>query len=242
MEPDNTYQVSTKPVTSQPTANLPALKTKKPVMFVLVLIVVAFLLVLSLIFGYWSFATMLDYKNNSDKKSATAVVTATEAQKKLLEADFAEQEKQPLKTYTSSSQYGSFEIHYPKTWSAYITESASGQTPINAYFNPDYIPTISADSGAVRLRVQLVNQSYKTAVDQYNNLVTQNKLKASTFKPDNVSTATLGIRLVGSLTANTKGEMVIIPLRDKVLKIWTDTEDGRADLNNYILKNLTFVP
>jgi hypothetical protein len=241
MEPQytNNQVVSASPVTYQS-----SVANRRPIMLIIAIVVLLLLMILVLIFGYTSYTKMIDYKNNSDKKSAVAVAKAIQDQKKQLEADFAEQEKSPLKNYTSPSQYGSVAINYPKTWSAYIIEQATGnQSPVNGYFNPGFVPSTASDATApFILRVQILDQPYKSIVDQFNTLVTQGKLKASTFKAENVKDSLLGIRLVGQLTQTTKGEMVIIPMRDKVLKIWTETETGRADFNNFILKNLTFSP
>ena len=74
----------------------------------------AVLFVASTAFGIWAFMGRADYKNNSDKKSATAVATAKEEQKATDEADFLEREKQPYETFDGSSEFGSIKIVYPK--------------------------------------------------------------------------------------------------------------------------------
>jgi hypothetical protein len=239
MEPQyNNQNLNVSTITGQP---LP--KNKRPILLIVTLIALILLLILAIIFGYLTYSKMIDYKNNSDKLSAVAVAKATQDQKKQIEADYAEQEKSPLKNYTSPSQYGSVSINYPKTWSAYIIEQSTGnQTPVNGYFNPGFVPNTAGEGTAFILRIQILDQPYKNVVDQYNTQVTQGKLKASTFKAENVKNSLLGIRLVGQLSQTVKGEIVVIPMRDKVLKIWTETETGRADFNNFILKSLTFSP
>lgn len=215
-------------------------KDKPPTGLYISLGIAVFLLVVTLVFGIWAFMQMQDYKTNSDKKSAVAVTVANTEQKKQLDAQYAEQEKSPLKTYTSPSQYGSVKIVYPKTWSAYIVELASGSNPVDAYFYPDFVPNVAAKNN-YSLRMQITSASYKTEVDQLNSNVKQGKITVIAYKPEQVKDATVGVRVDGQIANDKKGAMVILPVRDKVLKIWTENDSAMADFNN-VLKNLTYSP
>jgi hypothetical protein len=193
-------------------------------------------------FGFWAYSQMKDYKNNSDQKSAQAVAQAMADQATTLETQFTEQEKSPLKSYISPAAYGSVTIVYPKTWSAYVNEQTSGSNVVDGYFYQNYLPSVgSSETTNYNLRVQIVGGSYQTAVDQYQAQIKQGKVTAAPYTP-NVVGASTGVRLTGQLTATKKGAMIIVPLRDKVLKIWTETEAGIADLDNYVIANLTFSP
>jgi hypothetical protein len=208
-----------------------------------IFLVVSVVLVIGLsIFGFWAFSQMKDYKDSSDQKSDQAVAQAMAEQKTTLEAQFAEQEKSPLKSYTSQAAYGSITIVYPKTWSAYINEQSSSGNVVDGYFHQNYLPSVgSNETTNFNLRVQIMDGSYQSTVDQYQNQIKQGKITAAPYTP-NVVGASTGVRLVGQLTTAKKGAMVIVPLRDKVLKIWTETEAGIADLDNYVIANLTFSP
>lgn len=198
------------------------------------------LLIGALIFGFWAFAQMQDYKNNSDKKSAAAVTAANAEQKKQLEAQFAEQEKSPLKTYTSPSQFGSVAIVYPKTWSTYAVEQTTGSNPVDVYFYPDFVPNVQGKNNYY-LRVQVTSSPYKSEVDKFKSSAQQGKVTVTPFKPDQVKDATVGVRVDGQIESDKKGSLVILPVRDKVLKIWTETDASAADFNT-VLKNLTYSP
>jgi hypothetical protein len=43
-------------------------------------------------------------------------------------------------------------------------------------------------------------------------------------------------------TTNSTGTMVLLPMRDKTLEIWTEAPAYLADFNTYILPNITFSP
>lgn len=243
---DNTYQAPT--VQSAPQNSLeplkPLPKEKKPLGLIIGLVGCIFIIISTTVFGYWAYSQMLDYKNNSDQKSSKAVEKAKAEQKKVDEAIFAEQEKSPLKSYVSPPQFGSVTIIYPKTWSAYVIEqTSSGSTPIDGYFNTNFVPSVNAgDKVTYNLRLQITNATYKAVTDQYKTYITQGKLRATPYTAANVATLLTGIRLDGQLTQNKKGAMVIMPFRDKVLKLWTESEAGVADFDAYILAKLTFSP
>jgi hypothetical protein len=38
------------------------------------------------------------------------------------------------------------------------------------------------------------------------------------------------------------GTMVLLPMRDKTLEIWTESNDYLNDFNTYVLPNMTFAP
>jgi hypothetical protein len=198
-------------------------------------------------FAYWAFSGRQDYKNNSDKKVADAVAAAEKAQSDKLNAQFAEESKNPNKAYVGPTAFGSITFNYPKTWSAYVDESNSSQ-PINGYFNPDKVPGISS-SPAFALRTELVNGSYSQLVHQFDSQIKQGKVKAVAYVPPKVNgvpNVQTGARFDGQLSQTVAGpqtgSMVIIQVRDKVLKIYTLSNSYLADFNNIVLPSLTFIP
>jgi hypothetical protein len=208
--------------------------------WVIVCVILGLLLVSSLIFGFWAFSTGADYKNNSDKKSAVAVANAEKIQEEKLAAEFAEKEKSPYKTYQSSADFGAVKIVYPKTWGAYVDETAQSGSPINGYFHPGFVPKFTGDI-PLAIRVQVVSQPYTTVLKEFDNGVKTGVLKASPITVEQVKGVT-GMRYDGKVTPKYNGAMVVLPLRDKTLKIWTENPGNVADLNNIILKNLSFSP
>ena len=222
----------------QPAPQLPS--SKPPVGFILGLAVTILLLVAALVFGFWAYGQMQDYKNNSDKKAAAAVVTANEKQKKDLEAQFAEQEKSPLKTYTSPNQFASVKIVYPKTWSAYVVEQTDGANPLDGYFAPGFVPNTQGKNNFA-LRMQYTSTPYTSVLQQYSAATQAGTVKVSAYTPEQVKGATAGVKLTGQLEPQKSGTMIIVPIRDKTLKIWTETDSTLGDFNT-VLKNLTFSP
>jgi hypothetical protein len=206
-------------------------------------ILLALLFIGAAVFAVWAYEGRQDYKNNSDAKSAEAVA----ASKKVIQADdakaFAEEAKKPLKPYVGPEQYGSLRILYPKTWSSYVDISDNTSRPLDAYFHTDYVPSTDMKQ-PYNLRVQVNAVSYSSLMQQYTSLVQTGKVTAVPYKLPKV-TDVPGMRLDGNVSLNDSkmvGTMVILPMRDKTLQIWTESPTYLPDFMNNILPNLTFSP
>lgn len=184
----------------------------------------------------WAFINYMDQKNNVDAKVSTAV---TEAEKKLgdkLEADFIERDKQPLKSFTGPSDYGTLGFKYPKTWSVYVSNDGSKGTGYEAFFNPGAVPSVDAASSRYALRVAIVNEQYETVIDGYANLVEKGTLKSSTTKANGET----GTRLEGNFTKDIRGSAVIFKIRDKSVIVQSDADTFKDDFNA-LVETITFV-
>jgi hypothetical protein len=205
------------------------------------LVVTAVLLVGSLAFGLWAFMSRQDYKNNSDKKAAAAAAeskTETQAEDAI---KYAEEAKNPLKTHTGPDQFGKISVQYPKTWSAYIIESDRGGASVNDYFHPNVVPDVGEEDSSYSLRIQVVSQAYDNVVDDYKSEVENGKVTAAPYALPKVPDV-VGTRIDGQIESDKQGSMLIFPLRNLTLKVWTESSDYLSDFNTIILPNLTFSP
>lgn len=209
----------------------------------LIIVILILALAAALAFGYWSFTSRQDYKNSSDKKIAAAVAGALAAQKSSLQKQFDDQSKQPFKTYSGSSTYGSISFNYPKTWSAYVDETSTNE-PINGYFHPNQLPGLQSGA-AFALRVELVDTTYDQVMGQYASQIKSGSVTSSAYIPPKVAgvaNVLPGSRLSGAINQNQVGSMVVMKVRDKTLQIYTESNDYLNDFNNIILPSLSFVP
>lgn len=190
-------------------------------------------------FGLWSYSSRQDYKNNVDEKIAVAVDVGKKETATSKDNEFIEREKQPLKEYKGPTSLGTVSIKYPKTWSAYIDESG-GKEGVDAYFHPNFVPGIKTDS-SFALRLQVVNSTYATELKRFDSTVKKGTTKARPYKPVNVE-GIVGTQLEGELDARETGLMILIPLRDKTIKIWTEADQFKKDLVDNVLANFKFIP
>jgi len=202
------------------------------------LILVVILFVMAGSFATWAFMSRTDYKDNTDQKVAAAVTIAEAQTSSKKDNEFVEKEKLPFHTYTGPTAYASVVVQYPKTWSAYIDEKKNGANPVDAYFHPNFVPAVNSDV-SYALRVQVVSQAYADVLKAYDANVKSGKLKSSAYIPAKVPSIT-GVRLDGEISPKKQGSLIIVPVRDKSLKVWTESPDFVNDFNNNVLPNYTF--
>lgn len=202
--------------------------------------VLSVLLLCALSFGIWAFTSRQDYKHNVDQKISSAVAIAKQQEASLKEKEFVERDKNPLKAYKGPASYGSLDIQYPRTWSAFVTESPNGTNNVEGYFHPGFVPGVQSGTDFA-LRAQVISQPYTVATRQFDSLVKTGKVKVSPYKVAKVPGVT-GIRVEGEITKGQQTTMVILPLRDKTVKIWTESPQYVSDFDNIIMANFTFVP
>ena len=208
----------------------------------IIAVVMMFLFIGATGFGVWAFLGRQDFKNNTDQKIDVAVEAAKTEVIATKDKEFAEQEKSPVKTFAGPATLGTVVFDYPKTYSAYMVQGASGggATPIDGYFYPGVVPAASPDA-SFALRFQVISTNYDQVVKQFDSLLKTGKVSITPFRPEKVPEA-LGIRIDGEIITKKQGSMVLVPLRDKTLKVWTESKEFTGDLDTYILPSLSFIP
>lgn len=187
-------------------------------------------------FGVWAYSGMQDYKNNVDKKIETAVTVAVEQNSTKKDNEFLEKEKLPTRNYKSTTILGSISFDYPKTWSGYFNETDKDLKLIMQQ------NLVNGDQKSLYpLRVEVLNSAYDTNVKLFESNVKTGKLKATAFRlaklPD-----VLGTRFDGEFPDTKRGSVILLPQREKTVKISTEFDENVPDLNNIILPSFTFTP
>ncbi len=201
--------------------------------------VFGFLFVMTLVFGFWAFTERQDYKTNVDAKIEEANILAVQEAETAKDAEFVEKEKLPTRTYTGPETYGSVSFDYPKTWSIYAEEAASG-TVLDLYAFPGVVPGVD-NKQSYALRVEITSNSYDSEIKRVQSAVEQGDATSVAFRPEKVPSV-LGIRVDGKIANEKTGSMVILPLRDRTIKIYTELPQFTSDFNTIILPSLNFVP
>jgi hypothetical protein len=192
-------------------------------------------------FGVWAYMGRQDYKQNVDSKIEVAVTEAVKINSANKDKQFKEEEKNPLRTYKGPAQYGGVSISYPKTWNIYMDETGRGTLALDGTLNPEFVPGLQSKSSTA-LRIQVINQQYTDAIRTIEQNAKLGKVRVTPFKSDKVADSRVGLRADGEVELGKQGSLVILPLRDKTLKLWTESPQFVADFNTIILPNLNFVP
>lgn len=203
-----------------------------------VAILMTVLFVCSLGFGAWAFMGMQENQSNLDQKIEAASAKAVKEAEAAKDAEFAETEKDPYRTYTGTSTYGSLSFDFPKTWSVYQEEQSSG-TVLDYYAHPFIIKGKSKDN-SFAFRVQVVETAYDKEVTKFDVQLKKGSVTAAAYRLAKVPEQ-LGARLTGEIMNEKQGVLVLLPLRDKTIKIWTESKDYLADFDK-VLDTMTFIP
>lgn len=207
---------------------------KKPFnVLIIPLIVISIVMIVATVFAVMYYGKYNEQRDHNQPIIDAAVKEAEEAQKAALEADFAEREKLPTRTYTSPAELGSVKLALPKNWSQYIEASKSDE--IEFYAHPNYVPS---DGVNYALRMSVTNRAYANEMRGYESAIKKGDLKSSSVQAAGVT----GARLDGFFKKDQEGTMVVFPLRDKTLRVWTESVDFRGDFDNIVLKSFTFSP
>lgn len=215
-------------------------KKQKPWGLIIALVVFVLAFLGSSGFAFWAYAEMQDYKNNSDQKVAAAVDAAIEETKKVEEQKYAEQSKSPYLKYSGPDTFGRVRFDYPKTWSATVDES-SGSTPVNGFFHRGVVPG-PRSGAAFALRLEVLEQPYDRVLGSYESSAKRGTVRVSPFKAERVP-AVLGARIDGEVEREKQGSAVVLPLRDKTIRISTlSGQSFGKDFDDVVLKTLEFTP
>lgn len=203
-------------------------------------IVVMLLFLSSLGFGFWSYTQGQDYKVVEDQEISEAVEKANEELSAKKDLEFLEKEKLPLRVYNGPAQSGSLVINYPKTWSVYVDEKGNGNAPLSGAMQPNFVPGLTSGNN-LALRFEVINTPYATAVKSLEGSVKNGKVKAIPYASPS-DPANVGLRYDGEIISKKQGAMVMFPLRDKTVKIWSEATQYLPDFNDIILKNFSYKP
>ncbi|MDB5185396.1 MAG: hypothetical protein JWN38_1204 [Candidatus Saccharibacteria bacterium] len=205
------------------------------------LVLVSLLLIAALGFAGWAYSGKQDYKNNVDAKVSAAVTIAKQQESTEKDTQFAQAEKNPLRTYTGPEALGSLVVLYPKTWSNYVSTSGSNGSQLDGFANPQTVPTATDPNSTFALRYQVIGRAYSSVLADFRDRQQSGKITVAPYALPKVPSA-IGVRVEGSLTTNHTVSMVVLPLRDKTIEVWTEGAQYISDFNNIILPNFSFSP
>lgn len=207
----------------------------------IVAIIFALLFIGALVFALVEYSGKKSAETDVSGKIYRAVVTAKQDTAAEKEAEFAERVKSPLRTYAGPQAYGSVTISYPASWSSYVIDDNDSSPFVDGYFYPQTVPDIGNEKAAFALRVQIVSQSYDNVLKQIAQYTKKGTTTIKPYKAPKVPSV-IGSEVTGQIDSDRQGTMVIFQIRDKTLKIWTESPRFQADFDKYILPNFTFLP
>lgn len=187
-------------------------------------------------FAIWLYVNYSDQKTNVQGRVDVAVATAKKSQSDVDQAKYLEQEKQPYRQFQGPQELGGVTFDYPKTWSVYVDKDGSANI-FEAYLQPGVVPPVSGKT-PYATRVSINSVSYDSTLQSYSSLVKTGKLKSSPVSVNGQN----GTRFDGNFSTTVQGSMVIFKIRDKSLKVSTESPTFLNDYQTAILGSLKFNP
>ena len=182
------------------------------------------------------------YKNDSNQLIATAVASAVQSQQTTDKNVFAKESLQPLQPFIGPEAYGTVTVYYPKTYSAYIVVNSGNSIPVNGFFEPGFVPDTTNQANAFALRLQVDAESYDQELLQYASPAKEGLVTITAYSLPKVPSV-VGVKITGKILTNVQnGIMIILPLRNTTLQVWTEAPQYESNFNTLILPNLSFSP
>lgn len=165
---------------------------------------------------------------NQQKNEAAAIAKAE--QKKIDEKEFAEAAKKPFRTYQAPGVLGAIKIEFPKDWNVYAVEDENGQTQLDIYMYPGVVRAPQSTTEPYAFRVKLIQALYTETLEKYQKEVEKGALVAKNVTVSGIT----GTRLEGQIDKNRTGALILLPIRDKTLFLWTESPNYLNDYNGII--------
>lgn len=204
----------------------------------LLLVVMMLAFVVSTAFGVWAFIGRQEKDDQLEQKIAAATVVAVQEAETAKEAEFAEREKNPFRSYAGSPTYGSLKFDFPKNWNVYAVDKDSG-TILDFYAQPGIIPGLGNEVNFA-FRVQIIDKPYQEVVSKLESAVKKGSITTAPYRAPLVPSE-LGLLVRGEVVKGKQGIQVFLPQRDKTFVLWTESEEFIDDFQK-VMETLTFVP
>ena len=177
----------------------------------------------------WKQLEYVEVQEDVDGKITAAVDKARYEQKEEDLAQFAEDEKYPLRDFAGPVDYGQLSFKYPKTWSVYVAKGATNGGDYEAYFNPLVVEEVSKDTvNALRLTIQ--NKTFEDVAAEYQRAM-EKKDSGLSVESVEVNGITMN-RYTGKIPGTElNGVIVIFKIRDETAVLQTDAEAFINDFN-----------
>ncbi len=167
---------------------------------------------------------------NVNQNRTEAAAIAREEQKQVDEKAFAEREKEPYRSYQAPGVLGAIKAEFPKTWNVYAEEDEASTSQLNVFMAPDVVKPPKSTSEPYSFRIRLERKLYADVLLTYQRDIDQGKLTAKNVTVSGIT----GTRMEGQIDAQRTGVLTLLPIRDKTLYLWTESNNFVEDYNRII--------
>lgn len=199
------------------------------------------LLISTILFGVvaFVFGVLAIYSVISAQNARTSLNTAKtasykdgqDAQKQQGSKDALAAAEAPYRSYKAATEFGNFEIKFPKNWSAYVVEDLNATNQVSLSLHPDLIRQAVGKDNNYAFRALLVKSAMTGLQKTYDDRVKSKKLTTKTVTVSGIS----GLWYEGQFDDKHNGVIVLVPVRDKTLEFITDySKDYISEFNEIL--------
>lgn len=196
--------------------------------------------VLALAFGFtalvllalfiWALIGKNTAEGEVEQRIAQVVAEAREDQRAADAAAERARLESETRTYTAPAVFGSLNITFPKPWNVFVEENESSNTQLDGYIHPGLVRQTVAGNEQYAFRFALERELYTQALSDFKSSNNSN----FTATPITVS-GIRGTKISGEIDRRGKtGILVLLPVRDKTLRLWTEGSNFTGQYNTII--------
>jgi hypothetical protein len=162
-------------------------------------------------------------------QKAAAATKAKADQKKEDDAANEVANESPFRNYTAPIPDGSFEVNFPKNWTATIDEEGGG-TQVSLIMNPDFIRRENGQDDLIAAKVQLIERTGADYVGQFSGAVKDKKMTQNSITVSGQQ----GYDFTGQFGDRRTSREVIVPVRDKVIVFFNENSKYANEFNQIL--------
>lgn len=218
-----------------PQASITPTKPKRQISLNIPMILAGLLLISTIALGLLSINYANKYteaKTDVDGQKAAAAAAAKEEQKVVDQKEHEEMDKQPYRTYQAPAVLGAIQAEFPKNWNVYAKEEEKSDIQLDVYMYPGVVRDENSTTEPYSFRIRMQQKLYPEAMLPYQKRVEKGQLKAQTVTVSGIS----GTRFDGAITDERTGAIILLPVRDKTLFIWTESPTYMTDYDQIVAK------
>ena len=165
----------------------------------------------------FSYAQATSAKSSLNAAKQKAAQDAAAKQKLTDAAASAAALESPYRSYKAPTEFGSFTVNFPKSWSSRVAETADAQVQVNMSANPDFVRYKGDQAQPVALRVRLIQQTSNSYIAAFDEAIKSGALKKSNITVSGQNAVSLTGHFHDDSGASDFVRLVAVPVRDKVI-------------------------
>lgn len=182
------------------------------------------------VLAVWAFMAKNTAEDTVNQQIEEAVAAARQAQAAEDAAAEKARAESVTRSYTAPPVFGTLTVAFPKPWNIYVEENEGSKQQLNGFIHPDVVQARKNQDINYAFRFVLERELYTKSLDGFERDIDQGKVRANAVTVSGIS----GTRLTGEIERDRSGTLILLPVRDKTLRLWTYGTDFLSHYNTIV--------